>query len=476
MNTRSLIGDRGLGAWGAPLALFTAYIIAMGLLIISSVVDFGNARDLEESTASVSHTIEALEKLRTTSNTLYIAESSLRGYVLTGDAAYLNPYREMQQRVPVRLAEVNSIVSDTPTQRAAVARLRELAAHEFSDMERTLQAYRDGGQGAAVAIINQSNGAQATANVRELIASMLAEESRMLAGRRVAAASAYTGGLTRALVATGIVALALTAFYFLMHRYLRQRDAALSAVERSNAELEQRVIDRTTDLAHLSRHLLNVREYEKKIIARDLHDDFGSYLTAINMDVSRTRDKIAATNPEQAAKLERTLGLLNSAIEMKRQLISELRPSMLDNLGLGPALEQYIEEWSRRANIAASFDYQGDLTSNDEGGPIAIFRVFQEALTNIAKHAKATRVAAYAYRTGDVIEFEIADDGVGVTDADRTKTGTHGLLGIRERVLAYDGHFEIIKGQNGGTIIRGKMPCHVSPAERPEARSAMQTA
>jgi signal transduction histidine kinase len=290
------------------------------------------------------------------------------------------------------------------------------------------------------------------------------------------AASAYSGGLNRALAATGIVALALTAFYFLMHRYLRQRDAALAAVESSNAELEQRVIDRTTDLALLSRHLLNVREHEKKIIARDLHDDFGSYLTAINMDVSRARDKIAATNPEQAAKLDRTLGLLNSAIEMKRQLISELRPSMLDNLGLGPALEQYIEEWSRRTNIAASFDYQGDLTSNDEGGPIAIFRVFQEALTNIAKHAKATRVAAYAYRTGEAIEFEIADDGVGVTDADRMKVGTHGLLGIRERVLAYDGHFEIITGPTGGTIIRGTMPCHVSPAERPQARNAMLTA
>ncbi len=145
---------------------------------------------------------------------------------------------------------------------------------------------------------------------------------------------------------------------------------------------------------------------------------------------------------------------------MKRQLVSELRPSMLDNLGLGAALEQYVEEWSRRTRIRATFDHDGDLSS-DDGCLIAIFRVFQEALNNVAKHAKATRVAAYAYRTDDRIEFEIADDGRGITDEDRAKTGGHGLLGIRERTLAYDGRLEILNGPQGGTIVRGSMPCNV---------------
>ncbi len=337
-----------------------------------------------------------------------------------------------------------------------------LAASQFDDMQRALDVYRTSGQAGALAFIARYDSANSLGAVREVLRSMLDEESRLLTEQRAVVASFYASGVTRALGSTALVGLALTAFFLLTRRFLRQRDAAFRVVEASNAELEQRVIDRTTDLSHLSRHLLNVREREKKVIARDLHDDFGSYLTAINMDVSRARDKIAATNPEQARKLERTLGLIGSAIEMKRQLISDLRPSLLDTLGLGPALEQYVDEWSRRTGIAATFDYSGALDSNDEGCPIAVFRVFQEALSNVARHSRATRVAAHAYRVDDEIEFEIADDGIGLTEADRGKPGVHGLLGIRERVLAYGGRIEIGPGKNGGTLLHGAMPCVVA--------------
>ena len=469
MSAASLPSSRGIGAWGAPIVLTSAYLVAIVLLIASSLVDVRNSRDLEESSKNVARTLEALEKLRSIGNAVYVAESAQRGYLLTGNPAYLEPFRDMRERLSVRIAEVAGLLADTPTEKAALPRLRELATTKFAEMQQTLDAYRTDGADAALVRFNADEGAQTMSAVRDQIRAMLDEEVRLLGNRRVAADNSYSGGLRRGILATTIVGLALTGFYFLMRRFVRQRDEAQRAAEATNADLEQRVIDRTEDLSHLSRHLLNVREHEKKVIARDLHDDFGSYLTAINMDVSRARDKIAATNPEQAAKLERTLGLLNSAIELKRQLISDLRPSMLDNLGLGPALEQYVEEWARRNGITATFDFQGDLSSNDEGYPIAIFRVFQEALGNVAKHAKASRVAAYAYRVGDEVEFEIADDGIGIAVADRTKPGAHGLLGIRERVLAYRGRFEIVAGSKGGTIVRGSMPCATTPDVQPVA-------
>ena len=461
MKSRFLRGS-SVGAWGAPVVLFTAYAIALALLAGSSYIDYRNARDIDASGRSVSRTLEAMDKLRQIGNTFFVAESSQRGYLLTGDAEYLAPYHDMEQRIPVRLAEISHLVSATPTQRTAVEKLRDLAAEKFGEMDRMIEAFRADGPKAALAVVQDRGGMNGMAKVREQIRVMLEEESRLLAERRATAAAAYSSGLVQSLVSTVLVGLALTAFYLLMQRFLRQRDAAFAALEASNTELEQRVVSRTADLSHLSRHLLNVREHEKKVIARDLHDEFGSYLTAINMDVSRARDKIQATNPEQATKLVRTLKLLNSAIEMKRQLIADLRPSILDNLGLGPALEQYIDEWSRRTGIAATFDHDGELVSDDEGGPIAIFRIFQEALSNIARHSKATRVAAYAYRVGDTIEFEIADDGIGITDADRTKPNVHGLLGIRERVVAYGGHLDLLGGSQGGTVIRATMPCIVT--------------
>ena len=445
--------------------LFAACGLAILLLVVSAFIDVRNARDLEASGARVTRTLEALEKLRQVGNTFFVAETSQRGYIITGNAAYLEAFGDMRRRIPTRLAELRKLLSETETQVASIEKLAALASAQFDDMQRTLDVYRTSGQAGALAYITRYDTVNSLAAVREVLASMLGEESRILAEQRAAVASSYSGGIARAIASTTLVGLALVAFFLLTQRFLRQRDAALRVVEASNAELEQRVAERTTDLAHLSRHLLNVREHEKKVIARDLHDDFGSYLTAINMDVSRARDKIATTNPEQAQKLERTLGLLGSAIEMKRQLISDLRPSMLDNLGLGPALEQYIDEWSRRTGIAATFDYGGALESNDEGCPIAIFRVFQEALTNVARHSRATRIAAHAYRVADEIEFEIADDGIGLTESDRAKPGVHGLLGIRERVLAYNGRIEIGPGKTGGTLLQGAMPCIVDPLE-----------
>ncbi len=469
-SDRAPLSGRLLDAGRAPVVLFVGYAIAMLLLAVSSLIDFRNARDLETSAGDVSRALEAVDKLRQIGNTFLAAETSERGYLLTGNGAYLQPYQRMRGLMPVRLSEIEQLISDTPEQRAWVARLRTLAKTKFDEMDGTLDAYHQSDRQGAVASVVAGDAANTMEAVRTHITDMLAEQTGILAERRRAAASVYSAGLVRALVSTGIVALALTVLFLLMHRFLRQRDAALAVVEANNADLEQRVADRTADLSHLSRHLLNVREHEKKVIARDLHDDFGSYLTAINMDVSRARDKIAVSHPEQAAKLDRTLGLLGNAIELKRQLITNLRPSMLDNLGLGAALEQYIDEWATRNGIAATFDHEGDLQSDDEGCPIAVFRVFQEALANIAKHSKANRVAASAYRVGDAIEFEIADNGIGMTEADRAKPGVHGLLGIRERVLAYHGHVEFTTGTAGGTIVRAIMPCKLPADEAGAAR------
>ena len=451
-----------------------AYVVALVLLAVSAAVDYRITRELEGSGKAVSRTIEAMEKLRQTSNTFYIAESSQRGYVITGKDSYLEPYREMHQLIGIRIDETSRLVTDSPAQRESLTALRSLAAERFSQMDQTLDAYRTGGQAEAIAVISTDEGLGTMARARSVILSMLAAESRLLDEQRVAEARVASLVRVETLVASAVVALALSAFFLLTRRYLRQRDVALARVTSSNAELEQRVSERTVELSDLARHLLSIREDEKKSIARDLHDEFGSYLTAITMDVSRMREKISVTNPEQAAKFDRTLFLLNEAIEMKRRLISELRPSILDNLGLGAALEQYIDEWSLHAGIAATFDYSGEFDALEEGCPIAIFRVFQEALNNIAKHSGATAVHAHVRRAGDSIDLEISDNGVGLPATARRKQGTHGLVGIRERVLAYRGRLEFSRGPTGGTVIRAAFP--YDSANRKETTVARTTA
>jgi signal transduction histidine kinase len=464
MSPNPLRQQRAPGIWRAPAVLFSAYAVALILLAASALLDYQITHDLEASGRAVARTLEAIEKLRQTGNAFFVAESSQRGYVITGKESYLGLYREMHEAIGRRLDDTSRVVSEIPRQAERLTRLRQLAKEKFDEMDRTLDAYRSGGQAGAIALISADEGMETILRARETIIQMLGEETRLLAERRAAESAAASGGRLKSILASGIVGLALTLFYLLMLRYLRERDTALAAVESSNTELEQRVTERTAELSDLSRHLLNIREDEKKSIARDLHDEFGSYLTAINMDVSRVRDKIAATNPEQAVKLDRTLALLNQTIDMKRRLISDLRPSILDNLGLGAALEQYIDEWSRYNGVTATFDFDGDLETEEEGCPIAIFRVFQEALNNVAKHSGATAVTAYVRRVGDAIDFEIADNGIGLSDAARSKPGTHGLLGIRERVLAYHGRLEFLRRPDGGTVLRASLPCKAPQA------------
>ena len=375
----------------------------------------------------------------------------------------------MKERIGPRVDDVGKMVSDAPQQREALASLRTLIAQRIAQMDQALAAYRSGGQAAAIDAINTNTGQETMLNARSTIRALLAEESRQAADRRATESELAMRVRVETLLASTLVALALTAFFALTHRYLRQRDIALSDLKSSNAELEQRVVERTVELSNLSRHLLNIRENEKKNIARELHDEFGSYLTAINMDVSRMRDKVGDSNPEQAARLDRTLKLLSEAITVKRRLMSDLRPSILDNLGLGAALEQYIDEWSGRSGIVATFDYRGTFDDLEEGCPIAIFRVFQEALNNIATHSQATAVYAHARLVGDGVDVEISDNGIGLTEEAKHKPDAHGLLGIRERVLAYRGHLDIRRGPAGGTVIHATFPCNMKDSSESAA-------
>lgn len=442
--------------------LLVAYAVAIGLIIVSVVVEYRIAHELQDSSKGVSRTMEAIDRLRQIGNSLYAAEAAQWGYLLTGKDAYLAPYRDLHRLIDTRLDEAGRVISDTPAQRERLSTLRSLGKQRFSSMDRTLDAYRAGGVEGALAVANADDAAAAMDRVRTTLGAMHKEEADLLAARTYGASEAAASGFVKSLFAAIAVAAVLSLFYLLTLRFRRQRDVALGTIEAGSADLDRRVSERTAELSNLARHLLSVREDEKKNIARELHDEFGSFLTAINMDVSRLRDKISVTHPEQAAKFDRTLGLLNQTIDMKRRLISELRPSILDNLGLGAALEQYIDEWSGATGIAVRFEHSGDFDDAEEGSLIAIFRVFQEALDNIARHSHATAVDAYLRCSGDSIEFEIADNGIGMCEAARFKPGTHGLLGIRERVLAYRGRLEFLRGPAGGSVIRASLPARAS--------------
>jgi signal transduction histidine kinase len=224
-------------------------------------------------------------------------------------------------------------------------------------------------------------------------------------------------------------------------------------------ELDQLVTERTRQLEALGWHLQAVSENEKTQLARELHDELGAILTASKMDVAWANRKLKDSEPAVSEKLKRALANLDQGIALKRRIIEDMRPTVLANFGLVTALRTLADEAAQRNNWTLDLQLPEDDIQLDEQTEIALFRVAQESLTNAAKYARASRVSIGLEVEDAQVALSIADNGVGIMPADLKRTHTHGLLGMRQRVAAHGGRFDIRRGVLSGTDIHVVMPC-----------------
>ena len=257
--------------------------------------------------------------------------------------------------------------------------------------------------------------------------------------------------------ASAIVVILL--FYRLIRSSFGQRIAAERALQQANDQLESMVALRTEQLSVLSHHLIRVSEEEKARLARELHDEMGANLTAIGMHLATVGEQLQRSHPELAAMLARARSTLVDTVQLKRRIIEDLRPSLLDNMGLAAALRSYCEDYARVTGLQCDALVEDGV---DRAGPmhaIALFRITQEALNNIAKYAKARHVTVHLAVESGGISLEVADDGVGISPEAITRSKSHGLLGMRERALLLGGSLKVERGVNGvGTCVFAYIP------------------
>ncbi len=227
-----------------------------------------------------------------------------------------------------------------------------------------------------------------------------------------------------------------------------------------NGRIDESAQARAGELTRLSRHLLTVGEEERARIARELHDRLGSSLTAVNMDLSWIRQRVA-DQPAVASRLARAMEVLASTVEMKRQIIHDLRPTVLDNLGLSAAIESYAADFSRNNAIPIEMELSDELPALKNWVPIALFRICQEALTNAVRHATATSISISLREEHACIVLEVVDNGIGIdlkaTDGIPTSIG---LLCMRERAASIGSTLSIKRGaRRRGTVVKVILPC-----------------
>jgi two-component system sensor histidine kinase UhpB len=213
-------------------------------------------------------------------------------------------------------------------------------------------------------------------------------------------------------------------------------------------------------LAELSRRLLRAEEAERRRIAGELHDEIGQALTALRLNLQAMARNLGA--PTTTGRLDESIALVEHTIEQVRGLSLDLRPALLDDLGLVPALRSYVAGLARRSNIEALFDADEQIDRPCPDVETACYRIAQEALTNVARHAGAKTVRVELVRVGRAIRLIVADDGVGfdVPSATQRAVGgaSLGLLGMRERASLLGGQLEIASEPGRGTEVRATFP------------------
>jgi PAS domain S-box-containing protein len=229
---------------------------------------------------------------------------------------------------------------------------------------------------------------------------------------------------------------------------------ALELLKRSHEILNER----TQQLHELSSYLQQVREDERLKIAREIHDELGQQLTGLKMDLSWLKRKIHHGEEAVNNKFDDALSLIAEAVSSIRHMVTKLRPSILDDLGLNAAFEWQVEEFSKRLHIRIGYQNDFDDTAIDPNIAIGLFRILQESLTNIARHANANKILISIEKLENRVCLTIQDDGVGFDPAAKKTGHTFGLLGIKERTYMLKGDCQINSKPGNGTTISVQIP------------------
>lgn len=390
------------------------------------------------------------------------AETGLRGYLLTNDPKYLEPYQEATQDISQSLKNIRTNIENDRTKLDIFMALSQSIGRKTAEMDLSLKLFREGNADALKFVMFTDMGNSDMNNIRS--------HSRQLEEAVVQEAQRYQNDVHSSLfwARVGVASITLCgvlAFYLYLRQHniverLHKREQALLSEERTR--LEQLVRERTATLTELANHLQQVREDERGHLARELHDELGALLTAAKLDVARLKSKIEMSNPEVADRVKHLTETLNSGIALKRRIVEDLRPSSLANLGLSTALEILTNEFSQR--IGVEVDANLETVELPDATELTIYRLVQESLTNIGKYAKASKIAVSVHNYPTYVAVQIQDNGEGF-DLASIRPNSHGLAGMRHRVEATGGRLTINSALGEGTTISAVIPTNASSTE-----------
>lgn len=446
-NSRHWLQKSRTMAVSLPFALLAA-------LVLIGINEAGHMRSQEavEAMNEGQQTRNAVNRLL---QSMLDAETGQRGYLLTGNETYLEPYDKAVVTVQANLDELRNRYLKSPDDLQQFANLSREVSRKLAEMELSLRLRRQGNEDAWKFILHTDVGKEHMQSIRKQAHALIDRSAQTVEDSRHQIVQSLM--LSRIGIAT-VTAIGLLAFYMYLRqaRTLQQMNQREQDVlEHERERLEGLVRERTASLSELASHLQQVREDERGFLARELHDELGALLTSAKLDVARLKSKIDHQAPDIAERLKHLNETLNSGIALKRRIIEDLRPSSLSNLGLTAALEILTREHAEGAGIEVETNLEAvELT---EATQLTVYRLVQEALTNISKYAKAKKVLVTVHGYPTHVAVQVRDDGAGFDPAGVGPT-SHGLAGMRHRVEAAGGRLTITSSADSGTLISAVLP------------------
>jgi signal transduction histidine kinase len=430
-----------------------AILLALAVLVVSELGfhrQQGISIDREAS-------IETQMTLVNLSRALLFMESAERGYMLTGRRDYLEPYLEQERSFQALLGRLEHIAAATPHLREPLERLVELARRKHSEMRTVIERFDAGDHDRAIELTLTDFGREMMVQVSELTDEIIRQQNETYVRASLERDRVLRGSRLAIWVLVFACVLGAVALMAMSRRREAERRNYMLELHAERDRLDEEVGRRTAETIELARHMERVREDERARLARELHDELGGLLTAAKLDLARIRKRIKDDTGTKQQLLDHLAQTLDAGIALKRRIIEDLRPSSLSNLGLKRTLQIQCAEFSQRAELPVETELEEvELTPERS---LAVYRLVQEALTNVAKYAQASRVRVVLRRLDEArVEVRVEDDGKGF-DVDATLSGGgHGLQGMRFRIRACGGDVSVRSSPATGTTVRAWLP------------------
>ena len=447
--------------YGADLKIFSLSKLAISLpmaILAAFLLIFINETTYRDSAAAVA-SIEESQKTRTELNRLLQqildAETGQRGFLLTGDVRYLEPYTLATETINQNLDQLRQVFIFDEQELDIFSQLSRNVSRKLAEMDLSVRMRRQGNEDAWRFVLSTDVGKEHMNAIRDY--------TDRLSVRSLQKIEKGQAQVQRSMLLArfGVGAMALIGL-FALYLYLRQNKRLLESgqreqesLQRERDSLEGQVRDRTASLAELATHLQNVREDERGHLARELHDELGALLTAAKLDVARLKARLMPTMPDAVDRLQHLTNTLNNGIALKRRIVEDLRPSSLSHLGLIPSLEILSREFAERSGLSIATDLESvELNGSSQ---LTVYRLVQESLTNIGKYAQASQIDISLHNFDNYITVDVKDNGQGFKVENVSMT-SHGLSGMRHRVEAAGGKLTVMSQPQEGTRISAVLP------------------